>query len=157
MAQSSSGAPDEPEPQVAAVLRANSRLYAAAEHGDLDLMGEVWADGPLAESVECVHPGWPPVRGREAVLRSWALIMANSAYLEYILTDVRVEIAGDMGIVVCVEDILTNPHERAANASAPANDPLAGGRASAINVFRRLDNTWRLWLHHSAVVNSALS
>ena len=152
MAESSSGTRDTSDPEATEVLRANARLYAAAEQGDLDLMGAVWADGRLAESVQCVHPGWPPVRGREAVLRSWALIMANSAYLEYILTDVRVEVTADLAVVVCAEDILTNPHD---DGSAAAADPLAGGRASAVNVFRRGADGWRLWLHHSAAVIAA--
>ncbi len=66
------------EEDVRAVLFANAALYDAFETADLDLMEAVWIDGPGAEDVICVHPGWPPLRGRAQVLRSWAMIMANT-------------------------------------------------------------------------------
>ena len=39
--------------------------------------------------VSCVHPGWPVLTGRGEVLRSYALIMANTEYIQFFLTDVR--------------------------------------------------------------------
>ena len=45
-------------------------------------------DGPDAGSVMCVHPGWSPLTGRDAVLRSWSMIMANTTYIQFVLTDV---------------------------------------------------------------------
>ena len=37
----------------------------------------------------CVHPGWPPVPRPGQVLRSWALVMAGTPYIQFFLTDVR--------------------------------------------------------------------
>ena len=52
------------------MLRANQLLYDAFETGDIDLMNALWLDGPDAATVTCVHPGWAPLHGRDAVLRS---------------------------------------------------------------------------------------
>jgi ketosteroid isomerase-like protein len=133
---------------VAAVHAANDELYAAFEAADLDRMGQLWAAGPYAASVVCVHPGWPVLRGREEVLRSWAVIMANTAYIQFFLTDVEVELAGDVAVVSCAENILTSVGDEADEGSST----LAGGKVVATNVFRRTDGRWRLWLHHGSPV-----
>lgn len=127
---------------------ANAELYAAFEEGDLDRMGAVWADGELAESVACVHPGWSMVRGRAPVLRSWALIMANTTYIQFFLTDVEVRVAGDVAMVTCAENILTADDE------GSGTDFAVGGSVVATNVFRRQEGGWRLWLHHGSPVLS---
>ena len=67
-------------------------LYDAFETGDIDLMSALWLDGPEAGSVACVHPGWPPLHGRDAVLRSWSMIMANTTYIQFVLTDVEARV-----------------------------------------------------------------
>jgi ketosteroid isomerase-like protein len=125
-----------------AVELANHELYAAVESADLDRMGEVWLDGPHAETVVCVHPGWPAIQGREEVLRSWTAIMANTPYIQFFLTDVEVEVVGEIAVVTCAENILTGMGESA----------LAGGRAVATNVFRHTPSGWRLWIHHASPV-----
>ena len=125
-----------------AVELANHKLYAAVEAADLDLMAEVWLDGPHAETVVCVHPGWPAIQGREEVLRSWTAIMANTPYIQFFLTDVEVEVDGEIAVVTCAENILTGMGESA----------LAGGRAVATNVFRHTASGWRLWIHHASPV-----
>src|SRR5699024_4603515 len=73
---------------MADVLAANQGLYDAVEHGDLELMRSLWLPG---DSTVCVHPGSEPVLGTAAVLRSWAVIMANTGYIQFILTDVSVQ------------------------------------------------------------------
>ncbi len=125
-----------------AVELANHELYAAVEAADLDLMAEVWLDGPHAETVVCVHPGWPAIQGREEVLRSWTAIMANTPYIQFFLTDIEVEVVGEIAVVTCAENILTGMGESA----------LAGGRAVATNVFRHTASGWRLWIHHASPV-----
>jgi ketosteroid isomerase-like protein len=124
-----------------AVLAANAGLYASVEEGDLDRMSALWVDGPDGESATCVHPGCPPVRGRSAVLRSWAMIMANTTYIQFFLTDVRAELSGDTAIVTCAENVLT-----------AVDTELGGGQAVSTNVFRRTPEGWRLWLHHASPV-----
>lgn len=128
-----------------AVTAANTALYDAFEAGDIDLMGAVWLDD---DSVVCVHPGWSPVHGRGAVLRSWSVIMANTSYIQFVLTDVLVRVAGDVAVVTCGENMLTGLPVTEAD-PVPG---LAGGRAVATNVFRRTGSGWRLLVHHASPV-----
>lgn len=133
---------------VEAVRAANTALYDAFEAGDIDLMSAVWLDEGSAVEVSCVHPGWTPVQGRSAVLRSWSMIMANTAYIQFVLTDVDVQVHGDVAVVTCGENMLTG-------LPAEEGEPLpglAGGRAVATNVFRRTPAGWRLWVHHASPV-----
>ncbi len=130
---------------VRAVEEANRALYAAVENADLDAMGELWADDEAADDVVCVHPGWPPVQGRARVLRSWALVMAGTQYVQFFLTDLHTHVVGDVAVVTCEENILTGMGGSAA-------DGLSGGRLVATNVFRRTQGGWRALLHHASPV-----
>jgi ketosteroid isomerase-like protein len=134
-----------------AVRAANSALYDAFETGDIDLMTAVWLDESAPEVVTCVHPGWAPLHGTGPVLRSWSMIMANTSYIQFVLTDVTVSLAGDTAVVTCGENMLTGMPSTAAD-PAPG---LAGGRAVATNVFRRTPSGWRLWVHHASPVLAA--
>ncbi|MBA2767817.1 MAG: nuclear transport factor 2 family protein [Sporichthyaceae bacterium] len=131
-----------------AVRAANTSLYDAFETGDIDLMSAVWLDDASAGDVTCVHPGWAPVHGRGSVLRSWSMIMANTSYIQFVLTDVDVRICGDVAVVTCGENMLTGLPET----DGEPSPGLAGGRAVATNVFRRTSRGWRLWVHHASPV-----
>ena len=128
---------------VLAVEEANRALYAAVENADLDAMSSLWADGADAGCAVCVHPGWPPVVGRAHVIRSWALVMAGTQYIQFFLTDVRTCVFGDIAVLSCAENILTA-------VGGPASDGLAGGRVVTTNVFRRTDGGWRALVHHAS-------
>ena len=131
-----------------AVERANQAFYDAIENSDLDALEAVVLTGPLAESVTAVHPGWPVLRGRGEVLRSYALIMAGTEYIQFFLTDVEVAVDGDAALVSCTENILTGgPAEEDGSAGS-----LVGGLVVATNVFRRNAEGWRLWSHHGSPV-----
>jgi ketosteroid isomerase-like protein len=122
------------------VVAANAEFYAAFEAGDIDRMSAVWDD----DGVVCVHPGWAPVSGRSRVLRSWSVIMANTPYIQFFLTDVAVCVTGDVAVVTCAENPLTGGTEP---------DAFAGGvQCAATNVFRRHGGRWRLWVHHTSPV-----
>ena len=145
--------PEGPPPQVAAdieaITEANEEFYAAAEAGDLDRLGAIWLAGPFEASVQCVHPGWAPVFGREDVLRSWAVVCANTPFLQFFLTDVRIDVVDRIAVVSLTENIITDM-----SAGSSEEDPgfIAGGRATTLNVFRRTDDGWRLWMHHASAV-----
>ena len=145
--------PGDPPPQVAAdieaITEANEEFYAAAEAGDLDRLGAIWLAGPFEASVQCVHPGWAPVFGREDVLRSWAVVCANTPFLQFFLTDVRIDVVDRIAVVSLTENIITDM-----SAGSSEEDPgfIAGGRATTINIFRRMDDGWRLWMHHASAV-----
>ena len=129
-----------PVSRTAEVEAANAEFYAAFEALDLDRMAAVWADD---DGIGCVHAGWPLLRGRAAVMRSWALIIANTSYIQFVLTDVNVQQFGDQALVTCGENILTADDE---------SGFLAAGSVVASNLFVRQDGRWRLWLHHGSPV-----
>ncbi|WP_200304505.1 nuclear transport factor 2 family protein [Streptomyces adelaidensis] len=140
---------------------ANTAFYEAMEQGDFDTLSSLWLDpadlgvdeeyhDPAETGViSCVHPGWPVLTGRGEVLRSYALIMANTEYIQFFLTDVRVSVTGDTALVTCTENILSG---------GPAPDgsdelgPLVGQLVVATNVFRRTSDGWKLWSHHGSPV-----
>ncbi|MBM9505216.1 nuclear transport factor 2 family protein [Actinacidiphila acididurans] len=131
-----------------AVEAANQAFYDAVETSDLDALENIVLTGPLAESVSVVHPGWPVLRGRGEVMRSYALIMASTDYIQFFLTDVEVAVDGDTALVTCTENILTGgPAEDDGSAGS-----LVGGLVVATNVFRRTSAGWRLWVHHGSPV-----
>jgi uncharacterized protein (TIGR02246 family) len=131
-------------PDVLAVEAVNTEFYEAFEATDYDRMAALWVDGDEMDA-SCVHPGWPTVRGRAQVLRSWAVIFANTPYIQFVLTDVTTEVTGDLAVVTCTENILT---------SVPGAEEgeIGGGRVVATNVFRRTDDGWRVWVHHGSPV-----
>ncbi len=141
----------EPRKAYVDVEAANAALYAAVEAADLDAMAELWVAGPLGDSSVCVHPGWAPLKGRSRVLRAWALIMANTSYIQFFLTDIETTVSGDIGTVTCVENILTGVGGALAD-GIEGDDGLPGGQVAATNVFRRTERGWKLWLHHASPV-----
>lgn len=105
--------------------------------------------GDRSAAISCVHPGWPVLTGRGEVLRSYALIMANTEYIQFFLTDVRVSVAGDTALVTCTENILSGgPAPRGGDELGP----LVGQLVVATNVFRRTPGGWKLWSHHASPV-----
>jgi uncharacterized protein (TIGR02246 family) len=122
----------------------NAAFYAAFETGDLDAMRGLWLEDP---ETLCVHPGALPVRGTSAISRSWALIMANTPYIQFFLTDVEVSVLDDVASVTCTENVLTADETM-------ERDTFGGARAVATNVFVRTEDGWRLWIHHSSPVLS---
>ena len=125
-----------------AVIAVNAELYAAFEEGDPDRMEAVWDD---ADDVSCVHPGWPMLRGRARVLRSWSVIMANTNYIQFFLTGVHAVVDDDVAVLTCEENILTSVAE-------PDGALSESAKVVSTNVFRRRADGWRLWLHHGSPV-----
>ena len=121
------------------VTAANAAMYAAFESADVDAMQDLWDDVDPA-AVVCVHPGWPMLRGRSAVLRSWSAVMAGTDYIQFFLTDVQVALLGDTAVVTCTENVLT---------SADVGENAA---VVATNVLVRRPGGWRVQVHHGSPV-----
>jgi ketosteroid isomerase-like protein len=108
------------------VLAANAAYYEAFSSRDFPAMSEIWAP----EGVSCVHPGWPALVGRQAVLGSYREILRNPRQERIAFRDALVLAEGDDARVLCTE--------------------LVGEAAlAATNCFRRLGGAWRL-VHHQA-------
>ncbi len=138
------------DPDTAAVIAANTAYYEAFEDGDIDAMDALWLDGDAGRDVVCVHPGWPPLRGRARVMRSWSMIMANTPYIQFVITDVEVDVAGEVAVLSCSENVLTGSDD-------PTDTTLGftSGLVVATNVFRHSAGRWLLWAHHSSPVISS--
>ncbi|CAM5712851.1 MULTISPECIES: nuclear transport factor 2 family protein [Streptomyces] len=132
---------------IAEVEAANTAFYEALERGDYEELSGSWLPGEDL-TVSCVHPGWPVLTGRGEVLRSYALIMANTEYIQFFLTDVNIAMTGDTALVTCTENILSGGPAEEGNALGP----LVGQLVVATNVFRRTADGWKLWSHHGSPV-----
>ena len=124
------------------VRAANSAFYAALEAGDLDAMAEVWEH---SDRIVVTHPGWPMLRGWARVAASWDAIFRNTGYIQFVLTDEEVSVAGDTAWVTLDENIL----------QSASSDDLSGSKATSVNVFVRDEDDasrWRMVVHHASPV-----
>ena len=127
-------------PEREAILFANTAFYAAFSARDYAAMDAQWADG----DVGCVHPGWPPLKGRKAVMASWKNILGNPSSPEVTARDPVVMMQGAIAIVMCLEIV----RER------EAGRPQA---LSATNVFVKAASGWKIAHHHAGVANVDVS
>ena len=111
----------------ATLLFANETFYRAFAERDAALMNAVWAE---REPVTCLHPGWPPVEGRDNVMQSWHAILTGPASPDIECLHARAGIHNDTGIVICYERI--------------GQDFLI-----ATNIFIRSGDGW-LMVHHQS-------
>lgn len=132
------------------VLTTHRAFYDAVETGDVDLMTSLWVDDV---DTSCIHPGAEQLRGTDAVLRSWTVLMANVGYIQFFLTDVAVSTLPassddpDTAIVTCTENILS------AEGMTPV-ESFTGGKAvcTSILVRERPSGAWRFWSRHASPV-----
>ncbi|WP_222706457.1 nuclear transport factor 2 family protein [Aeromicrobium terrae] len=132
------------------VLSTHRAFYDAVETGDVDLMSSLWVDDV---HTSCVHPGAEPLRGTDAVLRSWTLLMANVGYIQFFLTDVEVNTMPpgaeepDTAVVTCTENILSGE-------GVESVDAFSGGKAvcTSILVRDRSSGPWKFWSRHASPV-----
>lgn len=120
---------------VEAVLEANQAFYDAFEARDIDAMSELWEH---SDRVICTHPGWSPLRGWGAIAGSWFGLFGNTEHLQFIVTNARAEIDGDIAWVVCDENILGG---------------ASSGTVAALNLFsRRPGGRWFMIGHHGSPI-----
>jgi ketosteroid isomerase-like protein len=129
------------EADEAGVRAANSAFYAALEERDLDAMAEVWEH---SDRIVVTHPGWPMLRGWARVAGSWDAIFRNTGYIQFVLTDELVTVAGDTAWVTLDENIL----------QSASSDELSGSKATSVNVFVRDENEWKMVVHHASPVSA---
>ncbi|HRJ61551.1 MAG TPA: nuclear transport factor 2 family protein [Azospirillaceae bacterium] len=110
------------------ILAANKAFYKAFADRDLAAMEALWAKN---HPVSCVHPGWPPLMGRDAVMASWRDVLSASEPMEIRVQDIGVQGFGDTALVLCGEIL---------NSQAAL---------SAANLFVREDGKWRIAFHQS--------
>jgi len=116
----------------AAILAANAAYYRAFATADFAAMSRIWAD----DNASCIHPGWPVLIGRQAILESYREILRNPNQERIEPRNETVMVSGDEARVFCVE--------------------FVGGTALATtNLFKRVAGVWRM-THHQASPIAAL-
>jgi len=80
---------------------ANEAFYLAFESKDYAAMDHLWS---VAHEPICIHPGWPALMGREAVMESWRSILGNprQGAVSFYGAEVRL-IGPGLCAVVCYE------------------------------------------------------
>ncbi len=109
-----------------ALLAANSAYYQAFLDRDSAARAALWAQ----DGVSCIHPGWPPLIGRRAVLASYGDIFRNPLQEPIGRSQETVLLGEGEGRVLCIETV-------------------GGAALAATNWFRRVEGRWLL-LHHQA-------
>jgi ketosteroid isomerase-like protein len=117
------------------IRAANRRFYDAFEAADMDAMSDVWEH---SERIVCTHPGWATLQGWAAISGSWYALFHNGQSLQFIVTNERAVVAGDVAWVACDENIL--------------GDGASGGTVAALNLFVRDEASWRMVGHHGSPV-----
>jgi len=114
-------------PEHAAVLFANDAFYLAFANRDLEAMDAIWARETPAT---CIHPGWAPLSGRDAVMESWHAILASPSSPNIVCRNAVARIVGDIACVIC-------------------HEVLDQGFLAATNIFVRERGQWKI-IHHQA-------
>ncbi|MDE3118000.1 MAG: nuclear transport factor 2 family protein [Nitrospirota bacterium] len=120
------------------VTRANQEFYEAFESLDVARMDKSWAQ---QEYVTCIHPGWTLRVGWPSVRDSWVLIFNNTFSMAFELTELQIQVAGDVAWVVCTENITSRQGEQP-----------QGNRVLATNFFEKTGDRWFIIHHHGSPV-----
>ncbi|WP_035643392.1 nuclear transport factor 2 family protein [Bradyrhizobium sp. ORS 375] len=117
------------------ILAANAAFYAAFAAGDFAALASLWAD---RDSISCIHPGWPAIIGRAAVIGSWRDILGNPQRPQIVCADPHAIVDGDHGHVLCIELV-------------------DGAALAAANHFAWVDGAWRMVHHQSSAIAQLVS
>jgi len=120
---------------IEAVRAANASFYTAFEACDAEAMASIWEHSDRAS---CTHPGAPTIHGWPDVDAAWRLILGAAGVTQFIITEERIEVVGDVGWVVAVENMIVNG---------------ASGAGSVVNWFVRAGQQWRVVGHHGAPIS----
>lgn len=121
------------------VAQANQEFYRAFESLKIEAMEKVWAKNT---DIQCGHPGWRVLRGWGPVMQSWKRIFENTPSMQFTLSDVKVEVRGEIAWVTLYENL---------NSTIQGQDYSAA--ILTTNIFERTPEGWRMILHHGSSVS----
>lgn len=120
------------------VEAANRTFYQAFETLDIQEMEKVWLRAP---HIKCIHPGWPLLAGWGPIMASWERIFENTFSMRFTLTDVRVEVSGNLGWVVLIEEL-----------EAQGYDGPSRSQILTTNLFEKHQGAWFIVHHHASPI-----
>jgi ketosteroid isomerase-like protein len=121
------------------VAQANQEFYRAFETLKIEEMEKVWAKNT---DIQCGHPGWRVLRGWGPVMESWKRIFENTPSMQFTLTDVKVEVRGEVAWVTLYENL---------SSSIQGQDYSVA--ILTTNIFLKTPEGWRMILHHGSSVS----
>lgn len=117
------------------VLEANRAFYSAFEKLSLQKMKECWEH---SGDIICIHPQQPTLIGFQDVMDSYVMIFAGTSYMEIDVQEPRVMAGMDLAVVHCLESVM-----------AVSQGQTNRGQIRATNVFRKIDDSWKMIMHHA--------
>ena len=110
-------------------------FYVAFQKSDLEAMTLIWDD----HEAVCIHPFGERLEGKSAITQSWQMIFAHNVQLRFTLRDSWV-FSGDSHAIHLVRE----------NISVDESDGVKTMVVLATNAYRRVDDGWRMILHHAS-------
>jgi ketosteroid isomerase-like protein len=126
------------DPEAEAVREANLAFYQAFASPELAQMCEVWE---RSDAIRCVHPGWPLLKGWDAVMRSWEAIFTNTTLMQFAITGTCITVVGDWVWVACAENVTSVVEGRVLESTVQAT-----------NIYRKREGRWLMVYHHGTPV-----
>jgi len=120
------------------VTKANEGFYQAFESLDIRQMDTRWAQ---EDYVTCIHPGWDVRAGWPEVRDSWVRIFNNTFSMEFRLSDIMIQVAGDIAWVLCRENIKNKQDGETQEV-----------QVLATNIYERVEGRWLMVHHHGSHV-----
>ena len=120
------------------VAAANNDFYSAFEKLDIKEMEKVWAKGT---DIQCGHPGWRILRGWGPVMESWKRIFENTPAIQFMLSDVSIQINGTLAWVTLYENLTSKVEGQPVSATILTT-----------NIFEKGAEGWRMIHHHGSSV-----
>lgn len=101
-------------------------------------MSQLWEH---SERACCTHPGWPTLRGWGPIASSFFALFQGPAQLQFVLTEERVEVGGDLAWVSLDENLL---------------GAQGGATVAALNLYSldAVTGSWLLVCHHGSPVHT---
>jgi ketosteroid isomerase-like protein len=126
-------------PEHQEVANANESFYLAFESLDIARMEAVWAKDA---EIQCGHPGWRILRGWGPVMQSWRRIFENTPSMKFTLTDLKIDVRGELAWVTLYE-----------NLSSSIEGQNYSAAILTTNIFQKSGEGWRMILHHGSSVS----
>jgi SnoaL-like domain len=108
-------------------------------------MSDLWE---RSDRSTCTHPGWATLRGWGPIASSFFALFQGPRQIQFVLTEERAEVVGDMAWVSVDENLLGDQ---------------GGATIAAVNIFVRSGarsaaggDGWRLVCHHGSVINHSV-
>jgi len=127
------------------VLQANVAFYQAFSDKDYDAMTHCWMEN---NSIQCIHPSKPPLKGYSDVLNSFKTMFATtdaSFRLNTVHpTNVNMNVKGSTAWITCDEEVYAPTFVRGVGSSKKLVT-----KVTATNIFHKIDSKWFLVHHHA--------